>query len=198
MIKYLWNFTDFKRGTFIKHDDDISTADFYSKTSHENHFKKIEYKVDRLEDLVWKLYDELDTKIQELFEEQSHRFKQQNEIVSNIFHGFNEEILTIKDTLCQFQTHSNQDNKVEIRTYTSESDNMDDGQRMITEQVNMDRYYKTTNNEVHYIETLEAVMEEGSKGITLSSLTIYFRMSDWKQRRGKWYKTKIKLFWYCV
>ena len=56
----------------------------------------MEYKVDKLEDLVLKLYDELDHKIKDVFEQQNYRFKQHNHIIKNIFKGFSQEIGAIK------------------------------------------------------------------------------------------------------
>lgn len=50
-----------------------------------------------LEDLVWKLYEELDSKIQDIFDEHTQKFKQQNDIITNIFHGFGQEISYIKE-----------------------------------------------------------------------------------------------------
>lgn len=58
--------------------------------------QRLERKLDRLEDLLWRLYEELDCKIQEVFDEHTARFKQQNEIVSSIFHGLGGEIESVR------------------------------------------------------------------------------------------------------
>ena len=65
----------------------------------DSDYTRLERKIDRLEDLVWKLYDELDNKMQELFDDSTKRFKEQNEIITSIFHGFNSEIITIKEEI---------------------------------------------------------------------------------------------------
>lgn len=50
-----------------------------------------------LEDLVWKLYEELDGKIQDIFEDHNNKFREQNDIIKNIFHGFGTELNGIRE-----------------------------------------------------------------------------------------------------
>lgn len=80
-------------------DEETSAGGQGSSTPPETGLKRFERKVDRLEDLVWRLYDELDNKIQDLFEEHTNKFKQQNDIITNIFHGFGTEITNIKEEM---------------------------------------------------------------------------------------------------
>lgn len=88
--------SSFKRFTGLK--DETSSLGHHS-TTPETSINRVERKVDRLEDLVWKLYEELDNKIQDLFDEHTNKFKQQNDIITSIFHGFGAEINTMKDDL---------------------------------------------------------------------------------------------------
>lgn len=129
--------------------------------------------MDRLEDLVWKLYDELDGKIQGLFQEQNERFKQQNNIISNIFRGFSEEIGGIKHELGLEQEIQG----VEYQNTESQHCSEAEGEGEISPDhqryqptavmaVNEDQHYQTTNNERYPVDTLEEVIEEASKGIS--------------------------------
>lgn len=80
-------------------DDETSAGGQCTSTLTENNLKRYDRKIERLEDLLWKLYDELDNKIQDLFEEHTNKFKQQNDIITNIFHGFGTEISNIKEEM---------------------------------------------------------------------------------------------------
>lgn len=78
---------------FCKRVDKIEED--YQPKNDWNHL--VMKRISSLEDLVWKLYDELDNKIQDIFEEHTNKFKQQNDIITNIFHGFGQEISFIKE-----------------------------------------------------------------------------------------------------
>lgn len=97
----------------------MSCAGQYSSVKVEGN-RRIEHKIDRLEDLVWKLYEELDNKIQDVFEEHTNKFKQQNDIISNIFHGFGQEIGMMKEEL-EMQKQNEEDYKItDPKLYTQE------------------------------------------------------------------------------
>ena len=70
-------------------------AQYEESKSFEN-LNRLEKRIDRLEDLVWKLYGDLEIRIQNVFDDHIFRFQQQNEIVTNIFNGLTSEMHQIK------------------------------------------------------------------------------------------------------
>lgn len=108
-----------------------------------------------------------------MFDEHTNKFKQQNDIITNIFHGFGHEINTIKDELsCRPQNQYS-----EPRFYTAEDGEGENNDSIEEEQRRKFIYfgynhtmfivvqYMTTNSDQRKCPTLEEVKEETSKGI---------------------------------
>lgn len=156
-----------KRTTAMK-DDETSAGGHLSITYQESGIRRIEHKIDRLEDLVWKLYEELDFKIQDLFDDHTNKFKQQNDIITNIFHGFGQEINNIKDQL-EFQRENvplNTDFVPQTQETPSEEDSNSAGhsrQNSIEDEQRLVQYMTTHEDKLRH-DTLEEVIEEVSKG----------------------------------
>jgi hypothetical protein len=149
-------------------DDETSAGGQFSITYQDSGVRRIEIKMDRLEDLVWKLYEELDGKIQDLFDDHSNKFKQQNDIITNIFHGFGQEINSLKDEMqlqkshvpidADFvpQTQETPDEEIESSQEHFQQDSLEDEHRLVQ--------YMTTHEDKLRKDTLEEVIEEVSKG----------------------------------
>lgn len=166
--------SSFKRFSGMK-DEEISPGGHIS-ASKDSPISRIERKVDRLEDLVWRLYEELDNKIQDLFDEHTAKFKEQNDIISNIFHNFGSEINVIKDEI-QTQKFISDNSKSkfmgeEVEVFHAH-DAMDEEEKRLIQ-------YGNTQGEIVHSDTLEEVIEETSKG---KNNRIINRMNDRKQRR---------------
>lgn len=57
--------------------------------------------MDRLEDLVWKLYSDLEIRIQSVFDDHIIRFQNQNDLVTNIFNGLTSEMQKLKSDVIE-------------------------------------------------------------------------------------------------
>jgi hypothetical protein len=167
------DFNSFHGGSSMKmksaiKDDETSAGGQFSVNYQDSGVRRIERKMDRLEDLVWKLYEELDGKIQDLFDDHSNKFKQQNDIITNIFHGFGQEINNLKDEMqlqkphvpvdADFvpQTQETPDEEMETSQDHFRQDSLEDEHRLVQ--------YMTTNEDKPRKDTLEEVIEEVSKG----------------------------------
>ena len=77
-------------------------------------------RISSLENLVWKIYEELDNKIQDVFEDHSSKFKQQKDIITNIVQGFGQEITNIKEEM-QIQSEKLTEGLSHPQFYTEEN-----------------------------------------------------------------------------
>jgi hypothetical protein len=144
--------------------------------SKDTPISRIERKVDRLEDLVWKLYEELDNKIQDLFDEHTAKFKEQNDIISNIFQSFGGEINVIKNEIqtqkCILDNSKSKFMGEEVEMFRAQ-DSIDEEEKRLIQ-------YGNTQEEIGHSDTLEEVIEETSKGKVVDLIS---RMNDGKSGR---------------